>query len=71
MISEIRQHFPRTSIFVHTLSSSETSNIAWSRWTQDDDIPEGALPVGHFSRDMDVCFSATMVNRSLAATSVK
>jgi amino acid adenylation domain-containing protein len=49
-----RQHFPRTSIFVHTLSSSETSNIAWSRWTQDDDIPEGALPVGHFSRDMDV-----------------
>ena len=49
-----RQHFPRTSIFVHTLSSSETSNIAWSRWTQDDNIPEGALPVGHFSRDMDV-----------------
>ena len=29
-----RQHFLRTSIFVHTLSSSETSNIAWSRWTQ-------------------------------------
>ena len=49
-----RQHFPRTSIFVHTLSSSETSNIAWSRWTQDDNMPEGALPVGHFSRDMDV-----------------
>ena len=49
-----RQHFPRTSIFVHTLSSSETSNIAWSRWTQDDNIPEGVLPVGHFSRDMDV-----------------
>ena len=49
-----RQHFPRTSIFVHTLASSETSNIAWSRWTQDDNIPEGALPVGHFSRDMDV-----------------
>ena len=49
-----RHHFPRTSVFVHTLSSSETSNIAWSRWTQDDDVPEGALPVGHFSRDMDV-----------------
>ena len=49
-----RQHFPRTSIFVHTLSSSETSNIAWSRWTQDDNVPEGALPVGHFSRDTDV-----------------
>ena len=49
-----RQHFPQTSILVHTLSSSETSNIAWSRWTQDDNVPEGVLPVGHFSRDMDV-----------------
>ncbi len=49
-----RKHFPRTSVLVHGLSSSETSNIAWSRWTQDDNIPEGVLPVGHFSRDMDV-----------------
>ena len=49
-----RQHFPRTSIFVHTLSSSETANVAWSRWSQDDNIPEGALPVGQFSRDMEV-----------------
>lgn len=49
-----RKHFPPTSILVHGLSSSETSNIAWSRWTQDNDIPEGVLPVGHFSRDMDI-----------------
>jgi amino acid adenylation domain-containing protein len=49
-----RQHFPPTSIFVHTLSSSETSNIAWSRWTHADKVPEGVLPVGHFSRDIDV-----------------
>jgi amino acid adenylation domain-containing protein len=49
-----RRHFPRTSIFVHTLSSSETSNIAWSRWTHDDNITEGTLPVGHFSRDVEV-----------------
>jgi amino acid adenylation domain-containing protein len=49
-----RQHFPPTSTFVHTLSSSETSNIAWSRWTLADKIPEGVLPVGHFSRDIDV-----------------
>ena len=49
-----RQHFPRESIFVHALSSSETSNIAWSRWTHADTIPEGVLPVGHFSREMDV-----------------
>jgi amino acid adenylation domain-containing protein len=49
-----RQHFPRTSIFVHTLSCSETSNIAWSRWTQEDNVPQGVLPVGQFSRDIDV-----------------
>jgi non-ribosomal peptide synthetase component F len=49
-----RQHFPPTSIFVHMLGSTETSNIAWSRWTQDDNIPDGVLPVGHFSRDTGV-----------------
>jgi amino acid adenylation domain-containing protein len=49
-----RQHFPRTSILVHTLSSTETGNIAWGRWRQDDNVPAGALPVGHFSRDTDV-----------------
>jgi amino acid adenylation domain-containing protein len=49
-----RRHFPPTGTFVHTLSSSETSNIAWSRWTPTDKMPEGVLPVGHFSRDMDV-----------------
>src|SRR5262245_45388165 len=49
-----RRHFPRTSMLVHTLSSTETSNIAWGRWTPDDNVPAGALPVGHFSRDTDV-----------------
>ena len=49
-----QKHFPSTSIFVHTLSCSETSNIAWSRWTPADDIPEGVLPVGHFSRDVSL-----------------
>jgi amino acid adenylation domain-containing protein len=49
-----RMHFPRASIFVHTLSSSETSNIAWARWTQHDSVPEGYLSVGRFSRGMDV-----------------
>jgi non-ribosomal peptide synthetase component F/acyl carrier protein len=48
------KHFPPTSVFVHTLSSSETSNIAWSRWTRTDQIPEGAIPVGTFSRDIEV-----------------
>jgi amino acid adenylation domain-containing protein len=49
-----RRHFPRTSVLVHTLSSTETANIAWGRWRQDDNVPAGALPVGHFSRDTDI-----------------
>ncbi len=49
-----RRHFPPGSVLVHGLSSSETSTIAWSRWTQNDDIPEGVLPVGHFSADIDI-----------------
>src|SRR5205823_2837391 len=53
-----RRHFPRTSILVHTLSSTETANIAWSRWMHDDEIPEGVLPVGHFSRDTEVLLLA-------------
>jgi len=53
-----RRHFPRTSILVHTLSSTETANIAWARWTQEDEIPEGVLPVGHFSRDTEVLLLA-------------
>jgi amino acid adenylation domain-containing protein len=53
-----RRHFPRTSILIHTLSSNETTNIAWARWTQDDEIPEGVLPVGNFSRDTEVLLLA-------------
>jgi non-ribosomal peptide synthetase component F len=49
-----RKHFPATCALVHGLSSSETSNIAWSRWMHTDDVPEGVLPVGHFSRDMEI-----------------
>ena len=52
----IRKHFPPASVFVHTLSTSETGNIAWSRWTKDDDIPEGIIPIGHVSRGIDVVF---------------
>jgi amino acid adenylation domain-containing protein len=49
-----RRHFPGTSVLVHTLACAEANNIAWSRWTHDDEIPAGALPVGHFSRDMEI-----------------
>ena len=41
-----RDHFPDDAIFVHSLSSSETGNIAWSRRTKDDRIAEGRLPIG-------------------------
>jgi amino acid adenylation domain-containing protein len=46
--------FPPDSIFVHTLSSSETSNIAWHRWTQHDSVPEGRIPIGTVSRNIEV-----------------
>ena len=49
-----RKHFPTTSVLIHGLSSSETSTVAWSRWTQNDDIPEGVLPVGNFSEDVSL-----------------
>ncbi len=49
-----RRHFPPTSFLVHTLSSTETANIAWARWRQDDKVPAGALPVGHFSRGTEI-----------------
>ena len=49
-----RKHFPATSIFVHGLSSSETSNVAWMRWTQNDRVPEGTLPVGRPSGDVSL-----------------
>ncbi len=49
-----QKHFPSTSVLVHGYSSSENSIIAWSRWTQNDVVPDGLLPVGHFARDLDV-----------------
>ena len=47
-----QKHFPPTSFLVHGLSSSETSNIAWSRWAHGDVVPEGVLPIGHVSSDV-------------------
>jgi amino acid adenylation domain-containing protein len=49
-----RKHFPVGSVLVHGLACSESSPIAWSRWTQDAKLPERVLPIGHFARDMDV-----------------
>ena len=49
-----RKHFPTSSVLVHGLTCSESSPIAWGRWTQDAKLPERVLPIGHFARDMDV-----------------
>jgi nonribosomal peptide synthetase DhbF len=53
-VRSFRRHFSPSSALVHGLSSSETSIIAWSRWMQHDDVPEGALPVGNFTKDLEI-----------------
>src|SRR5262249_24838018 len=49
-----RKHFPAYSVLVHGLTCSESSPIAWGRWTQDAKLQGRGLPIGHFARDMDV-----------------
>jgi amino acid adenylation domain-containing protein len=49
-----RKHFPAHSVLVHGLTCSESSPIAWGRWTQRAKLPERVLPIGHSARDMDV-----------------
>lgn len=50
----MRRHFPRGCVFVHTLSSSETGNIAWARWSAQHETTDSLLPVGKVSRDIEV-----------------
>jgi amino acid adenylation domain-containing protein len=47
-------HFRDDCWFVHTLSSTETCNIAWSRYLRRDKIPEGRLPVGMVSKGQEL-----------------
>ena len=49
-----QRHFPDNCIFVHTLSASETGNMAWSRRTKQDRMPEGRLPIGRPSRGQEL-----------------
>ena len=49
-----QRHFPANCCFVHTLSSSETANIALSRWMQGDNVPEGQLPVGLVTKEHEI-----------------
>jgi amino acid adenylation domain-containing protein len=41
-----QRHFTKDSVLIHTLSSSESGNIAVSRWPHHATVPEGRLPVG-------------------------
>jgi amino acid adenylation domain-containing protein len=51
---QFQAHFPDNCWFVHTLSSTETSNIAWSRRLRGDTVPEGQLPIGAVSKWQEV-----------------
>lgn len=48
-----RKHFCEESMFVHTLSSSETGNIAVSRHSWHDPIRKGKFAVGTFSKGVE------------------
>jgi non-ribosomal peptide synthetase component F len=45
-----QRHFTQDCWFVHTLTSSEASNIAWSRRLYTETVPEGRLPIGAVSK---------------------
>jgi amino acid adenylation domain-containing protein len=49
-----RRHFPETCAFVHTLSSSETGNIAQAHLSGCDTVAAGRLAVGHAAEGMQV-----------------
>ena len=44
------KHFTPASVFVHTYSTSEASNIGLSRLFRDDQVPEGRLPLAATSK---------------------
>jgi acyl carrier protein len=52
--AEFRRHFSERCQFVHTLSSSETANIAVYRCSPSDRVPEGRLPIGALSDGVDL-----------------
>src|SRR5262249_4861309 len=48
-----QKHFLADCVFIHTLSSSETGNIAHVRLTWNDKVADGRLPVGRVSQGME------------------
>jgi amino acid adenylation domain-containing protein len=49
-----KKHFPPGCSFVHTLSSSETGNMAQARLSWHDTVPEGVLPIGRASEGVEI-----------------
>ena len=49
-----RRHFTERCMLVHALNSSETGNVAWSRYFYGDAVPDGRLSVGLPSRGHQV-----------------
>jgi amino acid adenylation domain-containing protein len=49
-----QRHFSRDCWFVHTLTSTEASNVAWSRQLSGEMVPEGRLPIGTVSEGQEV-----------------
>lgn len=47
-------HFSQDCWFVHTLTSTEASNIAWSRRLAGDRVAEGRLPIGAVSDGQEI-----------------
>jgi amino acid adenylation domain-containing protein len=48
------RHFAPTSVFVHTYSSSETSNMGLSRLAHGDAVPDGRLPMAGVSKNQEL-----------------
>ena len=49
-----KKHFPPSCSFVHTLSSSETGNMAQRRLSWHDTVAEGVLPIGTASEGVEI-----------------
>ena len=49
-----QKHFSASSTFVHSLSSSETGNMALLRLSRDAVVPHGQLPIGTASQDIEI-----------------
>lgn len=53
-VAAFRRHFPAATTFVHTLSSSETGNIAVHRIARDEPVGEGRLPIGRPANGVEI-----------------